>query len=133
MPSLGAEVARFHIPPIPPTEFLVLLLVSPALGVIAGAVAYAIAKQSDRRYMSMVQEGHLALLKEAHHAANIYMKVDGEILEFRSTRTDDPVNGANGSQLPKPGSTDDIEGWQAFSQVKPRFPFPGGCTYQVRS
>lgn len=102
MPSLGAEVARFHIPPIPPTEFLVLLLVSPALGVIAGAVAYAIAKQSDRRYMSMVQEGHLALLKEAHHAANIYMKVDGEILEFRSTRTDDPVNGANGSQLPKP-------------------------------
>jgi long-chain acyl-CoA synthetase len=34
---------------------------------------------------------------------------------------------------PKPGSTDDIEGRQAFSQVKPRFPLPGGCTYQVRS
>jgi hypothetical protein len=35
--------------------------------------------------------------------------------------------------LAKPGSTDDIEGRQAFSQVKPRFPLPGGCTYQVRS
>ena len=33
----------------------------------------------------------------------------------------------------KPGSTDDIEGWQPFPQVRPRFPFPGGCTYQVRS
>lgn len=39
----------------------------------------------------------------------------------------------NHSPVSKPGSTDDIEGWQPFPQVRPRFPFPGGCTYQVRS
>ena len=33
----------------------------------------------------------------------------------------------------KPGSTDDIQGWQSFSQVRTRFPLPGGCTYQVQS
>ena len=45
----------------------------------------------------------------------------------------DSIEATLTSSDPKPGSTDDIEGWQAFSQVKPRFPFPGGCTYQVRS
>jgi len=32
----------------------------------------------------------------------------------------------------KPGSTDDIEGWQPFSQVSPPLSLPGGCTYQVQ-
>jgi hypothetical protein len=32
----------------------------------------------------------------------------------------------------KPGSTDDIESWQPFSQVRPPFCLPGGCTYQVQ-
>src|SRR5882757_4034914 len=33
---------------------------------------------------------------------------------------------------PKPGSTDDIEGWQPFSQVRRRLSLPRGCTYQVQ-
>jgi hypothetical protein len=33
---------------------------------------------------------------------------------------------------PEPGSTDDIEGWQAFSQVRAPLSLPGGCTYQVQ-
>ena len=32
----------------------------------------------------------------------------------------------------KPGSTDDLEGWQPFSQVRPPLSLPGGCTYQVQ-
>jgi uncharacterized membrane protein YeaQ/YmgE (transglycosylase-associated protein family) len=32
----------------------------------------------------------------------------------------------------KPGSTDDIEGWQPFSQVRPPLSLPGSCTYQVQ-
>jgi len=32
----------------------------------------------------------------------------------------------------EPGSTDDIEGWQPFSQVRPPLSLPGGCTYQVQ-
>jgi len=32
----------------------------------------------------------------------------------------------------KPGSTDDIEGWQPFSQVRALLCLQGGCTYQVQ-
>jgi hypothetical protein len=32
----------------------------------------------------------------------------------------------------KPGSTDDIEDWQPFSQVRPPLSLPGSCTYQVQ-
>ena len=40
---------------------------------------------------------------------------------------------AFGRHGPKPGSTDNIEGWQPFSQVRPPLSLPGGCTYQVQS
>jgi hypothetical protein len=98
IPSLGAEVARLHIPP---TEFLILLLAGPALGVIGGAIAYAIARHADRSYMSMIQQGQLALVKEAQQTANVYMKVDAETLEFRTIGAGVPVNGSSGLQQPQ--------------------------------
>ena len=50
---------------------------------------------------------------------------------------DDPADGGTEDIIyivsTKPGSTDDIEGRQPFSQVRPPLSLPGGCTYQVQS
>jgi hypothetical protein len=75
---------------IPPGEFVILLLASPTLGVIAGAVAYTMARRADRGYASTVQEGQLALFREAQRTA-VYMKADVETLEFRTMGADVPA------------------------------------------
>ena len=61
-----------------------------------------------------------------------YEEVDG-VIYVASARGQRADWFQNALARPEPGSTDDIEGRQPFSQVRPPLSLPGGCTYQVQS
>jgi hypothetical protein len=97
VPSLGVEFAPQHLSP-PAT--LAVILGSPALGVLAGALAYAITRRADRRYSAEIQEGRRKLVRELRDVQSVYYRQDEDSIEFHRLGPPAAVDEPDRSQQP---------------------------------